>query len=198
MTSINTTTTTTTAFLLLCCLAVASAFAPTSTSFRPVPRVPATATSIITTTTITTTNQASSFRRTPSSTSTISLAFASSTNTLDSPTGTVSDEDALLAAQKLEVQEMRNEMVQKYVKAGKPREDAEVEVDKFLSDPERSEKYLDMRRYAKAQSDAMMGFESPLFIFGGFFLGLMGTVGLNYVSAYKQIYPNHDGPIPFL
>ncbi len=80
---------------------------------------------------------------------------------------------------------MRNEMVQKYVNAGKPREDAEVEVDKFLSDPERSEKYLDMRRYAKAQSDAMMGFESPLFIFGGFFLGLLGTVGLNYISAYK-------------
>ncbi len=76
-------------------------------------------------------------------------------------------------------------MVQKYVAAGKTQEFAEQEVDKFLSDPERSEKYLEMRRYAKAQSEAMMGFESPLFIGGGFLLGLLGTVGLNYLSAMK-------------
>ena len=77
------------------------------------------------------------------------------------------------------------ELVQRYVSAGKSEEFAEQEVDKFLSDPERSEKFLEMRRYSKAQAEELLGFESILFVGGGFFLGLMGTVGFKYLSAYQ-------------
>jgi hypothetical protein len=90
------------------------------------------------------------------------------------------------------------ELVQKYLSAGKSREFAEEEVDKFLSDPERSEQYLEMRRYAKAQANELMGFETVLVIGGSFVLGLVGNVGLKYLLAYKEVFPNHDGPIPLL
>lgn len=81
--------------------------------------------------------------------------------------------------------DVRMELVQKYVSAGKSHEYAEQEVDKFLSDPERSEQYLDMRRYAEAQQNELMGFESIFVIGGAFFVGLMGNVGMKYLSAYK-------------
>lgn len=85
----------------------------------------------------------------------------------------------------LEIKEVRFELVQKYVSAGKSTQYAEEEVDKFLSDPDRSEKYLEMRRYAKAQADELMGFETVFIIGGAFFLGLMGNVGVKYFLAYK-------------
>jgi hypothetical protein len=90
------------------------------------------------------------------------------------------------------------ELIAKYLSAGKSQEYAEQEVDKFLSDPDRSEKYLDMRRYAKAQADELMGFESIFVIGGAFLLGLTGNVVIKYISAYKEVYPSGDGPIPFL
>jgi hypothetical protein len=76
-------------------------------------------------------------------------------------------------------------MIQKYLSFGKSREDAEAEVDKFLSDPERSQQYLEMRRYANAQKNELMGFEGFLTIGGGFLLGLVGTVGVKYFSALQ-------------
>ncbi len=90
------------------------------------------------------------------------------------------------------------ELIQKYISAGKSREFAEEEVDEFLSDPERSEQFLDMRRYAKAQANELMGFETVFVIGGAFFLGLLGNVGVKYFAAYREVFPNHDGPIPFL
>lgn len=96
------------------------------------------------------------------------------------------------------IQEVKAELVAKYVAAGKSEEYAQQEVDKFLSDPDRSEKYLDMRRYAKAQADELMGFESIFVIGGAFFLGLGGNVLIKYISAYKDVYPDGNGPIPFL
>jgi hypothetical protein len=97
-----------------------------------------------------------------------------------------------------QLQEVRMELISKYLSAGKSQEYAEQEVDKFLSDPVRSEKYLDMRRYAKAQADELMGFESIFVIGGAFVLGLTGNVLIKYIAAYKEVYPNGDGPIPFL
>jgi|EP00979_Chaetoceros_neogracilis_P005433 hypothetical protein len=90
------------------------------------------------------------------------------------------------------------ELVAKYVSAGKTQEYAQQEVEKFLSDPDRSEKFLDMRRYAKAQANELMGFESIFVIGGAFALGLTGNVLIKYISAYKQVYPSGDGPVPFL
>lgn len=108
------------------------------------------------------------------------------------------DEITALEMKNKEMEDVRMELVQKYVSAGKSPEYAEEEVDKFLSDPDRSEKYLEMRRYAKAQAEELMGFETVFVIGGAFFLGLMGNVGVKYFLAYKEVYPGHDGPIPFL
>jgi hypothetical protein len=43
-----------------------------------------------------------------------------------------------------------------------------------------------------------MGFESIFVIGGAFALGLTGNVLIKYISAYKQVYPSGDGPVPFL
>ena len=83
-----------------------------------------------------------------------------------------------------EIQEVREELIFKYVKLGKGQEEAEREVDKFLSDPEQSEQYLEMRRYAKAQADEL-GPELILQLGGAFALGLGATVIPKYISAYK-------------
>ena len=76
-------------------------------------------------------------------------------------------------------------MIQKYLSFGKSRDEAEGEVDTFLSDPERSQQYLEIRRYANAQKNELMGFESVLTIGGAFVLGLMGTVGMKYFNALQ-------------
>lgn len=83
-----------------------------------------------------------------------------------------------------QVQEVRTELIAKYVSQGSTVEFATVEVDKFLSDPERSLEYMEMRRYAKEQNE--LGFEGAL-QYGAFFLiGLLGNVGANYYSAMQD------------
>lgn len=95
-----------------------------------------------------------------------------------------------------EVQEVRNELIQKYLSLGRTMEYAEMEVDKFLSDPERSSQFLEMRRYAKANND--LGFEFIFQLGGAFLLGLSGNVAVKYFAAYKDVYPDGSGPIPFV
>jgi len=95
-------------------------------------------------------------------------------------------------------QEVREQLVEKYLSLGRSQEYAESEVDNFLNDPNRSQKFLEMRRYAKSQQDAAMGFENILMYGGAFFLGLLGDGIFKYFAAYKEIYPDHNGPIPFL
>lgn len=109
-----------------------------------------------------------------------------------------SEESWQIQLESKEVQEVRQELIQKYISLGRTMEYAEVEVDKFLSDPERSQKFLEMRRYAKAQANELMGFETAVTIGGAFFVGLFGNVLIKYIAAYKDVYPGHDGPIPFL
>lgn len=96
-----------------------------------------------------------------------------------------------------EVAEVRQELIQKYLSSGRSMEYAEKEVDKFLSDPKRSAQFLEMRRYAKAQANDL-GFEFIFQLGGAFAIGLIANVGVKYYASYKQVYPNHDGPIPFL
>lgn len=76
--------------------------------------------------------------------------------------------------QSTEIQQVRLEMVEKYVELGKTYAEAEVEVDKFLSDPEQSLQYLEMRRYAKSQE--LVGPELLFQLGGAFALGLIATV----------------------
>ena len=68
-----------------------------------------------------------------------------------------------------EIQEVRTELVAKYVHLGKTHEEAEVEVDRFLSDPEQSHQYLEMRRSAKSQE--LVGPELLVQLAGAFAVG---------------------------
>ena len=102
-----------------------------------------------------------------------------------SPDDTTNDHSAVIEYLKsAEIQEVRQELLMKYVQLGKSPEDAEREVDNFLSDPEQSEQYLEMRRYAKAQADEL-GFELYLQLGGAFLIGLAATVLPKYISAYQ-------------
>mmetsp|Transcript_7450 Transcript_7450/g.10691 ORF Transcript_7450/g.10691 Transcript_7450/m.10691 type:complete len:199 (-) Transcript_7450:1188-1784(-) len=96
-----------------------------------------------------------------------------------------------------EVQEVRREIIQKYLSMGIDQQKAEQDVDAFLSDREKSLQYLEMRRYAAAQADEL-GPDFFLQLLGAFLLGLFANVGVKYLSAYKSVYPDGNGPIPFL
>jgi len=106
------------------------------------------------------------------------------------------EELALERMRSEEIQQVRIELIQKYVELGKDQELAESEVDKFLSDPEQSEKFLEMRRYAKAQQEEVDS--GLLFQLGGaFFIGLFFTVLPKYLASYKAMHPDGGG-VPFL
>ena len=102
-----------------------------------------------------------------------------------SPDDPTNDHSAVIEYLKsAEIQEVRQELIMKYVQLGKSPEDAEREVDSFLSDPEQSEQYLEMRRYAKAQADEL-GFELYLQLGGAFLIGLAATVLPKYITTYQ-------------
>lgn len=92
--------------------------------------------------------------------------------------------------------EVRAELVQKYLAQGYSQETAEKEVEIFLSDRERSEKYIEMRMYAAAQADDL-GLGLGLQLLGGFLVGFVGIVGPKYYQAYKAANPGDDGAFPF-
>mmetsp|Transcript_3573 Transcript_3573/g.6086 ORF Transcript_3573/g.6086 Transcript_3573/m.6086 type:complete len:156 (-) Transcript_3573:209-676(-) len=135
------------------------------------------------------------FSPTPSLTrlSISSRRWAASLNEEDS--ASTGEDPATTATTAFEVnQEVREELIAKYMEMGKSRELAENEIDEFLQDPEQSRKYLEMRAYAQSQAD-LLGPELYLQFFGYFMLGVIGTVGPKY---YHALYPDGGGPIPFL
>ena len=81
--------------------------------------------------------------------------------------------------------EIRQELIDKYLSLGRTYEYAETEIDEFLSDPSRSQKYLDMRKYVKSQQDASMGFENFLFYAGAFVFGLLGDFIFKYIASIQ-------------
>jgi len=85
--------------------------------------------------------------------------------------------------QSAEIQEIRREMVAKYTSLGKSLECAEAEVDEFLNDREKSQQYLEMRRYSQAQVEdmTMSGGLGQLIL--AFFIGLMATLGPKIYAA---------------
>jgi len=109
----------------------------------------------------------------------------------------MSDEDRLkleeewrVQLQSDQVQEVRTELIEKYLSKGRDMEFAEKEVDKFLSDPERSLQYLEMRDYAKSQNE--LGFEGVAQLGAAFAIGLIGNVGVKYFTAWREASPDHD------
>ncbi len=81
---------------------------------------------------------------------------------------------------------MRQELVDKYLSLGRSQEYAEVEIDSFLNDPSRSQKFLEMRKYAKSQENASMGFEDFVLYGCAFLVGLLGDQ-IFKVLALQQV-----------
>ena len=83
-----------------------------------------------------------------------------------------------------QLKEVRQQLIEKYLSLGRSQEYAEVEIDNFLNDQSRSQKFLEMRKYVKSQQDASMGFEN-LFLYGGAFLfGLLGDAIFKFTVSY--------------
>ena len=82
---------------------------------------------------------------------------------------------------------MRTELLNKYISLGKPKELAEKEVDAFLSDREKAQPFIEMRRYAKRKMDDM-GLEVVVQTAIIFFVCLFATIGLQYYTAYMVCY----------
>jgi galactose-1-phosphate uridylyltransferase len=98
-----------------------------------------------------------------------------------------SEEDSWqLYLQSRDVQEVRQELIEKYLSLGRSQEYAETEIDKFLNDPSRSQKFLEMKKYVKSQEDASMGFENFLLYGGAFFVGLLGDAIFKYIVALQE------------
>ncbi len=94
--------------------------------------------------------------------------FSSSNPSLHNNPGHDKDE-WLKQLQSTEIQEVRKELVGKYVELGKTQTEAEIEVDRFLADPDQSGQYLQMRRLAKSQE--LVGPEFFFQLAGSFALG---------------------------
>ena len=83
------------------------------------------------------------------------------------------------------LKEVRQQLIEKYLSLGRSQEYAEVEIDNFLNDPERSRKFLEMKKYVKSQKDAAMGFEN-FFLYGAaFIIGLLGDAIFKYIQTYQ-------------
>lgn len=99
--------------------------------------------------------------------------------------------------QSQEIQDVRKEVVAKYISMGKTEQEAEVEVDKFLSDPEQSLQYLEMRRSAvSAKSEGLVGPELIVQIGGSIALGV-GAANIMYdyfrVSGWLSVIVASQG-----
>ena len=77
------------------------------------------------------------------------------------------------------MQDVRCELIQKYVAQGVSQETAGQEVDLFLQDTERSKQYLEMRMYAQLQADDL-GVEFGLQ--GAFLIGFLGLAALQQLG----------------
>lgn len=85
-------------------------------------------------------------------------------------------------------QEVRQQLIDKYLSLGRTQEYAEVEIDRFLNDPCRSQKFLEMRKYVKSQEDASMGFENFLLYGCAFIFGLLGDAIFKHLLSFQVSY----------
>lgn len=127
---------------------------------------------------------------TPSCTSrkAVSPLFAASMGTSEAEVATHyprvdPDELWLQQLETPQIQQVRSEMLAKYISLGKSAEQAEKEVDEFLHDRERAQPFVEMRQYAKRKFDDM-GLEIVFQTSFIFLFCLFATLGLQYYSAY--------------
>ena len=111
-----------------------------------------------------------------------SLYFSSASSSDDptsSPTPSIDEDDHKKWLQRLdsaEVAFVRNDLIERYTTAGHLREKAEIEVDNFLRDRSRSEKFLDMRKMALEQEVGQWSPELGLWLGLAFMAGMVGNV----------------------
>ena len=104
---------------------------------------------------------------------------SSSDNPTSSPTPSIDEDDHekwLLRLDSAEVAFVRNDLIERYTTAGHSREKAETEVDNFLRDRSRSEKFLDMRKMALEQEVGQWSPELGLWLGLAFMAGMVGNV----------------------
>jgi len=117
------------------------------------------------------------------------------TKEADTPATSASSESATEYLQqtyhmsRAEVTEIRNELIEKYLSIGRTQEYAEAEVDEFLQDDTRSAKYLDLKRYSRAEG-ALMGFEDVVQFGAALLFGHMMSDVMKIYMDYQQISPD--------
>lgn len=127
------------------------------------------------------------------------LAVSSSVNSKDSPSSFgVESLDASSAVSSSSwsvrrlgsklVEEIKQELLAKYTERGVSAAQAEQEIEVFLSDHERSEKYLEMRVTAQAKADDL-GLGNVLEFIVGFLAGFLGLAILNFFESYREVFP---------
>lgn len=93
------------------------------------------------------------------------------------------DEQWLEQLSSPQIQQVRNEILQKYISLGKSSRVAECQVDAFLRDREKAQPFIEMRQQAKRNFDDM-GLETAVQTTVIFVTCLVTTIGLQYYSAY--------------
>jgi len=89
-----------------------------------------------------------------------------------------------------EVQVVREELIQKFLRSGRTLQHAETEVDKFLGDRDRSYQFLEMRRYANAQAEDLRDPWTYIQLGGAFVIGLGGSILSKSFAAWKDANPD--------
>lgn len=82
--------------------------------------------------------------------------------------------------QSKEIQRVREELIQKFLAHGVTQDVAEIEVDKFLGDKTRSQKFVDMRKDAEKADDLVEG-TALLPGVALLFMGLFATVIIEFI-----------------
>lgn len=83
-----------------------------------------------------------------------------------------------------ELETIRSELIQKYIKLGHSEDYATKEVNYFLEDPERSAQYVEMRRIAMARGNDL-GIETWVQFSGAFLFGWLISWILNYLPTLQ-------------
>mmetsp|Transcript_36702 Transcript_36702/g.62491 ORF Transcript_36702/g.62491 Transcript_36702/m.62491 type:complete len:150 (-) Transcript_36702:475-924(-) len=101
-----------------------------------------------------------------------------SSNSNSSPRNDVKPARPLTAHEQREMETIRRELIEKYIKLGHSEEYADREVDYFLEDSDRSAQYVEMRRIAMARGNDL-GIENFVQFAAAFLVGMLLSWALN-------------------
>jgi len=128
-------------------------------------------------------NQRLSLSMTATGTTKETIATSSEFEPLAGDKATALDEEWRRRLRTSEVQNVRKELIKKYLAMGRTEDVAIREVDEFLNDRERSTPFLEMRHYAKVHQD--LGPEIPIIFILFYLLGLAGSVIMDVYTANR-------------